>query len=68
MTLHFSHLIGKHEVRIYDMRGTLIDQFQTSNTSDHYTLPYHFKTLTSGIYCFVVTGKSGTLTRKVIIH
>ena len=68
MTLYFSHLNGKHEVRIYDMRGTLIDQFQTSNTVDRYSLPYHLKAMAKGIYCFVVTGKTGTVTKKVIVH
>ena len=68
MTLNFNHFTGHLDVRVYDMRGVLIDQFQTYNTEDHYTLAYHCKALKKGMYCFVVTNKEGTATKKVIIH
>jgi len=68
MTLNFNHFTGHLDVRVYDMRGVLIDQFQTFNTDDHYTLAYHCKARSKGMYCFVVTNKEGTATKKVIIN
>ena len=68
MTLSFYNFTGKLDVRIYDMRGILIDEFQSPSTADHFTLPYHCKSRTKGMYCFVVTGKNGTITKKVIIN
>ena len=64
MTLHFSPFAQKAYVRVYDMRGMLIDHFQTDDT----TVSYHNPSLAQGMYLFVVTRKNGTLSKKVIIH
>ena len=64
MTLNFSQLTGNLDVRVYDMRGVLIDQFKANGP----TMSYHSKTQTQGMYFFVVTGKEGTVSKKVIIH
>lgn len=64
MTLDFSQLTGNLDVRVYDMRGVLIDQFKANGP----TMSYYSKTQTQGLYFFVVTGKEGTVSKKVIIH
>ena len=67
MTLIFEHMTGKTDIKVYDMRGILIDQLQTFGTFERQSLPYQNTTLTNGIYCFVVTGKGGSIAKKVII-
>ena len=67
MDLLFKHLEGKADVKVYDMRGTLIDHFQAYNGTGSSTYPYIMKAVANGIYYFVITGKDGVLTKKVII-
>lgn len=67
MTLNFEHITGKIDIKIYDMRGVLIDQLQTFGTTDYHNLSYQCQTRVDGIYCFVVTSKEGTIVRKVAI-
>lgn len=68
MQLHFEPLNGKANVKVYDMRGTLIDSFETYNSSGRFTYPYDMKNITNGIYFFVVTTKEGTVAKKVVIQ
>ena len=69
MTLHFEHLTGTIDMKVYDMRGTIIDHFQIYNSQGSLTCPYEMKDLSDGIYLFVATGKEGTLCKKTItIH
>ena len=67
MTLHFDNLIGKINLKIYDMHGALIDDIQTYNTTSNSTFTYDMKPKAKGLYLFVANGKEGTLTKKVII-
>ena len=67
MALHFEHLTGKVGIKVYDMRGTLVDDFQTANHNDSNTYYYNMKSKADGVYLFVVTSKEGILTKKVII-
>jgi ribosomal protein S6 len=67
MELRFEHLTGKIEVKVYDMRGSLIDQFETFNDLENKTLQYDLKPSNSGIYFFVATGKEGSAARKVVV-
>ena len=68
MTLNFEYLSGKVDVRVYDMKGTLIDRFETYNSVGPCVRTYNMKTKSEGIYLFVATGREGTLTKKVVIH
>ena len=65
MQLHFDHLSGKVNVKVYDMRGTLVDSFETYNNTLY---NYDMKAKKNGIYFFVVTCKEGTVTKKVVIQ
>jgi hypothetical protein len=67
MQLNFEYLTGKVNVRVYDMRGTLIDQFQTINGNCPSSFLYTMKQPVEGIYFFVATSKEGTVARKVVI-
>ena len=67
MALQFEHLTGRIDIKVYDMRGVLIDNFQTFNDQDSTTCPYDMKTRANGIYFFVATGKEGTLAKKVVV-
>ena len=68
MTLNFERLTGKVNVKVYDMQGALIDDFETYNggTADSYT--YSMKDKADGIYFFVATGREGTKARKVVVQ
>ena len=68
MTLNFDHLTGKVNVRVYDMRGTLIDQFTTYNGNAPTQYTYNMRSKSDGIYFFVATSKEGTVAKKVIIE
>ena len=68
MTLNFEHLTGKVDVKVYDMRGILIDQFQTYNSQGPSSYTYNMKQREDGIYFFVATSKEGIVAKKVVIQ
>jgi hypothetical protein len=68
MTLFFEHLTGRINVKVYDMKGALMDSFQTYNGLTTNSIQYSLDKNVSGLYFFVATGKEGTVTRKVIIE
>lgn len=68
MELRFERLTGKIEVKVYDMRGALIDQFGIHNTLETNTLPYQLPHPAAGIYFFVATAREGTVAKKVVIE
>ena len=68
MQLNFEYLTGKVEVRVYDMRGTLIDEFDTYNGNGPSSYDYNMKAISDGIYFFVATSKEGTVAKKVVIQ
>lgn len=68
MQLNFEYLDGKAEVKVYDMKGILVDKFETYNSSGRLSYPYDMKTYADGIYLFIVTTKEGTISKKVVIQ
>ena len=68
MKLNFEYLTGKIGVRVYDMRGTLIDQFETFNDNGPSSYDYNMRAKADGIYFFVATSKEGTVAKKVVIQ
>ena len=68
MMLSFEHFMGKTDVKVYDMKGGMIDHFQTNNDSKDSLIPYELHRHAGGMYFFVVTGKEGTVTKKVIVE
>ncbi len=68
MELHLDHLTGKVNIKIYDMKGSLIDQIETINDLGINILQYNLKHPSAGIYFFVATSKEGTIAKKVIIE
>ena len=67
MTLQFEHFTGKIEVKIYDMKGVLVDNIQTYNEIGLSSMQYNLKG-GCGVYLFLVTGKEGVVTKKVIVR
>jgi len=68
MTLNFEHLTGKVNIKVYDMRGALIDNIETYNGTESSSMTYDMSRHANGLYHFVVTGKEGTLSKKVVIQ
>lgn len=68
MTLSFTNLAGKIDVKVYDMKGTLVDHFQAYNAAEDNTMPYELYHYANGMYFFVVTGREGMMTKKVIVE
>ena len=68
MSLFFDHLTGTVSVKVYDMRGILIDQFETFCSDGERSLNYDMKNCSNGIYFFVATSKEGSITKKVVIQ
>ena len=67
MTLNFDHLTGKIDLKVYDMRGSLIDHLSTMSSGGIETMQYDMRHKSEGIYFFVATGKEGTVAKKVVI-
>ena len=68
MQLKFEYLTGKVNIKVYDMKGTLIDSFDTYNNNGPSSFLYNMKNKSEGIYFFVATSKEGTMAKKVVIH
>lgn len=66
MTLVFNHFEGKVEVKVYDVMGNLIDDFETYNKMGSNTLEYNLMN-PQGMYFFVANGKERTIVKKVVI-
>ena len=67
MTINFEQLTGKIDLKVYDMKGTLIDHLTTNSIGGPEKLQYNMQHRSEGIYFFVATGKEGTVAKKVII-
>ena len=66
MTLVFNHFEGKVEVKVYDVMGNLIDDFETYNDMESDALEYNL-TNPKGMYFFIANGKERTIVKKVVI-
>jgi hypothetical protein len=67
MTIQLENLTGKVDVKVYDIRGVMVDNIQVYNEMEINTIQYNLKGK-SGVYFFVVTGKEGVVTKKVIVR
>lgn len=67
MELRFEHLTGKVGIKVYDMRGLLIDQFDTQLNSESDHIHYNLRNYSTGIYFIVATAREGILARKVVV-
>ena len=68
MDIRFEQLTGKIDLKVYDMRGVLVDNLQVYNDLNTFVLNYNMQNHSNGIYFFVATGKEGTVTRKVVVN
>lgn len=67
MQLCFENMTGLVDVKVYDMRGNLVDQFEIFNDGCESSSKYSLEYASSGIYFLVATSREGTLTKKVVI-
>ena len=67
MSLELKHLTGDINLKVYDMRGTLIDERRFLNHDDAYSLSYALPQTAPGIYLFTLHAKEGIMTKKVIL-
>lgn len=67
MTLNFVNMSGKIDIKVYDMRGILIDNIQAHIAEDNPSFNYDMNYKAKGLYLFVANGKEGTITKKVIV-
>lgn len=67
MTLNFEYLTGKVNIKVYDMKGNQIDNFNTQNAVGPNSLQYSMADFADGMYLFVVTSKDASVTKKVLI-
>ena len=68
MTLNFERLVGRTDIKVYDMMGRLVDQFEIFDGLEGQTITYNLKGRSDGIYFFVATNKDGTMAKKVIVQ
>lgn len=68
MTLNFEYLTNKLNIKVYDMRGNLLDDFVYNNPVGPSRLEYDMSSYPDGMYFFVVTGKEGSRSKKVVIR
>ena len=67
MTLQFEQMIGKIDVKVYDMTGALVDNILTYSDLEYSSMQYNLKA-GCGVYYLVVTGKDGVVAKKVIVR
>lgn len=67
MTLSVDNMMGKVEVKVYDITGMMLDQITFYNDFGHQTYNYNASRLAPGVYFFQFAGKEGTLTKKVVV-
>lgn len=69
MCLNFENMEGRLYIKVFDMRGNLIDAFNIQVASGGSSYEYDMKPYADGVYFFVISNNTTTLTRKaVIIH
>ena len=67
MTLSFTNMPGDIVVKVFNIQGAQIDQFQVHNGYESSTFPYNSNRLAPGVYFFSITSRTGSLNKKVII-
>ena len=67
MSLKFEQMTGDIQMKVYDMRGVMVDQVRFNNSLDSQTQRYHSSSLAPGVYVFSFTSKEGTKTKRVVI-
>ena len=68
MTLSLANLTGKVNIKVYDMRGGLVDDLEIFNENGANGMAYSMKNRSNGMYYFVATGREGIVTKKVIVN
>lgn len=67
MTLQFERFTGKIDVKVYDIKGVMVDNMQIYNGIESNSMQYNLKG-GCGVYFFVATGKEGVVAKRVIVR
>ena len=67
MRISFDQMEGRANVKVFDMRGNKIDNFETTVAPDGTEYEYNMKPFADGVYFFVISDSHTTVTRKVVI-
>lgn len=67
MQLNFENMEGRVNVKVYDMTGRLIDDFETPVLTHSQSCNYHMKAIQDGVYFFIIANEQQVLTRKVVL-
>lgn len=67
MELRFENMEGRVGVKVFDMKGNLVDAFETFVSPDQPSHEYNMKRYADGLYLFVISDSQRTATRKVVI-
>ena len=67
MNLVFENIAGKASLKVTDMTGLLIDLKELYLDDSQTKTPYSLNKYANGVYCFTLSFKGQTITRKVII-
>ncbi|MBR5912645.1 MAG: PKD domain-containing protein [Bacteroidales bacterium] len=67
MHINFEGMEGRVNVKVFDMKGTPIDSFETHIAPNNTHYEYNMRPFAEGVYFFVITGNNSTVTRKVVI-
>jgi hypothetical protein len=67
MDFHLNHMTGKICIRVYDMKGLLIDQMGIFNNTETSIIQYDMPHCAAGIYYIIATAAEGTLIQKLFV-
>lgn len=67
MTLKFENMKGDTNIKVFDMRGVLIDEFKTCLDNENEPRRYALPNRHPGVYMFVATGRDFVVTQKVVV-
>lgn len=67
MRINFEDMQGLTSVKVFDMTGNPIDNFETYVGTSRYSYDYTMKQHTEGIYFFVFSNSNQVFTKKVVI-
>ncbi|MBR1514786.1 MAG: PKD domain-containing protein [Bacteroidales bacterium] len=67
MWINFEQMRGRINVKVFDMKGNMIDTFETNVNSDQHSYEYNMKRYAEGLYLFVISDNQRSVTRKVVV-
>ena len=67
MSLQYTGLQGKTSIKVYDIHGVLVDEFEIQLDGTFATESYSLPCRTNGMYLFVITNEAGNFYKKITV-